>query len=466
MAVIPTEPVDPIPNRTGPQAALEQVWARSVKEYLPVSSENPFWRYSRSVSKDDPHQGWKIHVSATVLSANPILRAIGPILKNRNALFKAPSTLYRLMKLNSGIVFDYSQIGKFLTIYPQTENDFADLVRTLEPALSKWPLGPGVVFDIRHRSTCIYYRYGTFAFNKSCITTGAGKTLLDSRDHRMLEYAVVHDPLRGAYIGCPPAAVNPFSTKYVIYEAFSQRGKGGVYACVNLNKQSARECIVKEGRLNGETSWSGRDGLYRIKNERRALLSLAKTNVPVPGVYDYFEYSGNGYLVLEKIDGITLDRLMRADLSPASRLELARGICGTIASIHEAGWVWRDCKPQNFIVGSSGVLRPIDFEGACPVNEPDPEPWSTPSFTDRGGVTSSVSTDLYQLGACLFRLLSGSMEPSHRGFISLELYNALLALREPSCTQTSTARLVEDLLGAEQNKFEPLRSDRIEGHIL
>lgn len=448
--------IDPNVNRSGPHIALEQVWARSVEEFLPVSSENPFWRYSRRARKDDPQQGWKIHVSATVLTANVVLRAIGPTLISCHTLFKAPSTLYRLMKLNSGIFFDYSQVGKFLTIYPKSEVDFVDLVETLEPILAPWSAGPAVAFDIRYAETCIYYRYGAFG-NGTKITALDGGALEDSRDQRTLVYSTARDPFAARNGTRIQRTDNPFSNKYMIYEALSQRGKGGVYGCVDLCTPSARECIVKEGRLNGETSWTGQDGLRRIRNERRVLSFLAKMKNSPPAVYEYFEYEGNGYLALEKIEGIRLDRLMSEELSPPVRLDLAQQSCDTIASIHEAGWIWRDCKPQNFIVESTGILRPIDFEGACRIDEPDWERWSTPSFTNPDGCTSSVSSDLYQLATCLFLLLFGQAVPSYQStsdFIWPKLREALLAVREGRWAASPTARLIETLVRAEQNQLE------------
>ena len=84
-----------------------------------------------------------------------------------------------------------------------------------------------------------------------------------------------------------------------------------------------------------------------------------------------------------------------------------------IARIHSAGWVWRDCKPSNLIRTKEGTFRPLDFEGACPVNQPDPVPWGThafvpPEFSGELRGQAKPSADLYALGVIIYHLLSGS----------------------------------------------------------
>ena len=68
-------------------------WQNLCTRYLPVIPEDSTWRFSRTVTADDPEQGWKIHVSATILSANKIFKKVAPFLHNLGILFKAPNSL-------------------------------------------------------------------------------------------------------------------------------------------------------------------------------------------------------------------------------------------------------------------------------------------------------------------------------------------------------------------------------------
>jgi hypothetical protein len=96
----------------------EREWQALCERYLPIRQDESTWRFSRPIEHSDPPQGWKLHVSATVLSACAVLDAVAPLLRARTMLFKAPSSLAELKKLNCGLFYSYSQIGKFITVYP------------------------------------------------------------------------------------------------------------------------------------------------------------------------------------------------------------------------------------------------------------------------------------------------------------------------------------------------------------
>ncbi|HYY59112.1 MAG TPA: hypothetical protein VE842_17415, partial [Pyrinomonadaceae bacterium] len=93
------------------------------------------------------------------------------------------------------------------------------------------------------------------------------------------------------------------------------------------------------------------------------------------------------------------------------------------SQIHAAGWVWRDCKPINILVTPEGTLRPVDFEGACPVDQPDPMLWGTPGFSPPEGRDHNPQTgahyDLYALGSMLYLLLTGIV-PEATGPLPIE----------------------------------------------
>jgi serine/threonine protein kinase len=123
---------------------------------------------------------------------------------------------------------------------------------------------------------------------------------------------------------------------------------------------------------------------------------------------------GNYYLVTEFIEGESLHNLLaKRERRMPVPIVLGYGVqlSDIFRRLHTTGWVWRDCKPANILVTPEGRLRPIDFEGACPADQPDPLFWGTPGFTPpewrEPNPLTCMSSDLYALGAMLYLMLTG-----------------------------------------------------------
>src|ERR1051325_198506 len=126
---------------------LEAEWRRLCNVYLPVRPPDTAWRFSRPMSKTDPEQGWKLHVSATVLTAGRIFRNVAPLLRRAGVLFKAPGSLEELQKLNCGLFYGFSQVGKFVTVYPRDAAEAVALARTLH-GLVRNHVAPAVPYGL------------------------------------------------------------------------------------------------------------------------------------------------------------------------------------------------------------------------------------------------------------------------------------------------------------------------------
>lgn len=458
-----------------PSAEPSARWAQLCERHLPVRPSGSIWRYSRGPRPDDPEQGWKLHVPATVLTAERVLRAVAPMLDGREVLYKAPASLQALEKLNSGLFYGYSQVGKFITVYPRTSEEAVLLAEQLH-RLTRGMRGPAVPFDRRYRGDgCVYYRYGAFKPLEAeggggetvyAIRDPAGRLVPDVRDSAS-DPVWVADPFLdpSARPSASPSKPTPLQTTFKVFRALAQRGRGGVYQALDLSQSQPRLCVLKEGRRDGETGWDGRDGAWRVRHEGRVLEALRKACVNVPRLYDSFRVGRNHYIAIEFIEGETLNDILsrrRRRLPVAAALRLGAGLARLVARIHAAGWVWRDCKPGNIVVTKSGELRPLDFEGACPVTRPDPLPWGTRAFLPPEGDElfrgqSRLPEDLYALGAVVYFLLFGrtpdasapphSKARRHVPAVAAEVVAELLG-RDPSLRPAAAdvaRRLVEAL---------------------
>ena len=404
--------------------ALESDWERLIAGILPVKQANSIWRFSRPMRQSDPDQGWKIHVSATVLTAARVLKRIAPALTRSNVLFKAASSLEELQRLNCGIFYGFSQVGKFITVYPRNPAEAVAIARVLDRRLRG--LGaPAVPYDLRYKSGSIFYRYGAFGnleieqpngVRQPAVKMPDGNLLPDRREPGEAAPDWVVNPFlgRSGSVSKKTRAPSPLKTTVRVYQAVSQRGKGGVYLAVDTSVNPIRLCILKEGRRHGETNWDGRDGYWRARHEEKVLMTLRAAGVRVPEVYRSFKSGSNYYVAMELVDGVNLHALLQSSKKPISLRDAFRygiQLAQMIETIHAAGWVWRDCKPLNLLVTKRRSLRPVDFEGACLAVRNDTSPWGTPGYSPKESndptIVSRIPEDLYALGATLYHLFTG-----------------------------------------------------------
>ncbi|HMS38667.1 MAG TPA: hypothetical protein PKE69_00335 [Pyrinomonadaceae bacterium] len=401
------------PNR------LCQRWHRLCEQYLPVKFEDSIWRHSCKSKHREPLQGWKLHISATILDACDLFERVASFLSSENVQFKAPKSLDDLSGLNCGLQNGYHQVGKFITIYPDSEAHALCLAARLHE-LTKDFFPVLIPFDEQYApDSSVFYRYGGFSIIEGkdedgntfpAIKNPADELVLDDRLKAVPEW--LSNPFPNA--GKPSEKTfegTPLGTTYKIFSAITQRGKGGTYEAIDINGGQPRLCIVKEGRRNGEIAWNGQDGYALVENEFNVLKILKMQYAPVPQVFDSFEIYGNFYFAMEYVEGKSLHEILQPRQRRFSILQVlnfALEISRIIENIHQSGWVWNDCKPANLIVGLDKSLRPIDFEGAYPIGETDPFDWKTRGFS-KSHQNSGTAVDIYALGAVIYFLLTGRL---------------------------------------------------------
>lgn len=400
---------------------LSTRWHHLCEVYLPFTSSQSIWRYSRQTEPDEPSQGWKLHISATVLQACDLFEKVAPFLVSKNLRFKAPRSLNELIKLNSGLDYGYWQVGKFLSIYPSTESEAVNVARKIHE-LTREFFPVDVPFDNRYLSnSSVFYRYGAFVerhlkeidgSNVPTIENLSGELVHDNYLEPVPDW--LKDPFQTHLNLEEDFSTNiatPLETTYKVFRAMTQRGKGGIYHAVDLSTNPPRLCVVKEGRRNGEVSWDGNDGYDLVKNEQLALSGIGEFYDGIPQYFSSFESEGNFYVAMEYIPGVSLADLMksrRRRFSIKQVLDFAISIGKIIESIHSAGWIWNDCKPANLIFTKGNLLRPIDFEGAYQIFQTPPFNWKSRNFSvPQKTENSGVDDDLYAFGAVMYFMLTG-----------------------------------------------------------
>ncbi len=203
-------------------------------------------------------------------------------------------------------------------------------------------------------------------------------------------------------------------SRYEIKELLGRGGMGVVYRA--LHRMMHRPVALK---LIRPEFLASPQAVERFRREVRAAASLAHPNIVT--AYDAEEVGGVHFLVMEYVNGKTLDAIVhkRGPLSVSIACNLARQVALGLDHAHSREMVHRDIKPLNLILADKSKVKILDF-GLALCQRPDDgqEPatkegqalgtllYSAPEQRDSAG-TVDARADQYSLGATLVFLLTG-----------------------------------------------------------
>ncbi len=144
--------------------------------------------------------------------------------------------------------------------------------------------------------------------------------------------------------------------KYDVIEVLGRGGMGVVYKATDphLNRQVAIKMMT--GAFSDNP-----DLLKRFYREAQSTANLQHPNIVT--VYDLGDLEGNPYLVMEYLEGETLDAVInsRSALTLLTKINFICDVCHGLAYAHHNGIVHRDIKPGNVMVLKSGGIKIVDF---------------------------------------------------------------------------------------------------------
>jgi len=143
------------------------------------------------------------------------------------------------------------------------------------------------------------------------------------------------------------------------YRVIARVGKGAMGAVYSaVDEQLGRQVAVKLMLAEFEEDPELRERFFR---EARITGQLAHRNIVT--VFDLGEEAGRPYIVMELLDGLSLNEYMKKDppILLDAKLDLMIQICDGLQNAHQAGVVHRDLKPSNLLVLRDGTVKVLDF---------------------------------------------------------------------------------------------------------
>jgi len=195
-------------------------------------------------------------------------------------------------------------------------------------------------------------------------------------------------------------------------------GMGVVYRAYDevLQRDVAVKVVKKDPQLDSAAS-------QNLLQEARASSSLAHPNICT--IHDVGETEGELYIVMELVDGKSLNQMCRdSGLPPELVIRYGAQIASALVRAHDRGIVHRDLKTANIVVTSDGLVKVLDFGLAKRVGESLFEgPTRTQETIEDGsalsgtlaymspevlrGEGSDYRSDLWALGVVLYEAASG-----------------------------------------------------------
>jgi serine/threonine protein kinase len=219
--------------------------------------------------------------------------------------------------------------------------------------------------------------------------------------------------------------------RYRVDEYMAKGGMGFVYRGTDLALNRPVAIKFLDARFR-----SDHDLVVRFRREALWAATLDHPNI-IP-VYSAGEFSHHAYFVMKYVDGATVSQLIheRGRLPLREAVAIGIQVCDGLEQIHERGFVHRDIKSPNVMVGHRGHAYILDFGISRHVTSNLTQTGfttGTPEYMSpeqaRDGTHIDGRSDLYSVGVMLFEMITGS-----RPFAADNAFDLLMkhALEPPS----------------------------------
>lgn len=209
---------------------------------------------------------------------------------------------------------------------------------------------------------------------------------------------------------------------------------------------------------------------FRTRFDREARMIAALEHNHIVRVYDYVQAYGTQFIVMERLEGQVLERVIEEghSFTWGQLRRLLAQIADALALAHSRGLVHRDVKPLNIFLGSDGNARLLDFGIAIPIEDSQcsgAERLGTPDYMAPEQITGSSldgRTDLYALGLVAYELITGRVAfdaPDTEGLVHQHLFEPVPDVRRyrPNCPSDLVGFIARCCAKRPEDRFEGAR---------
>ncbi len=220
--------------------------------------------------------------------------------------------------------------------------------------------------------------------------------------------------------------------RYLVGKVLSVNGEGFTY----LSFDTVTEAVVKISEyfpsgfctrnadctvtINGDTSYIYNEGIMKFIELHKTLAGLSELSA-VYKTIDIFEVNNTAYCVTEHLQGITLKEFLIRNggvLTWEQVRPLYLPLINAVRALHENGIIHGGISPETLIVGRDGRIRINDFLiSAVRNSQSEMTSQLYPGFAaieQYRGEEFTPATDVYAIGATLFRTLTGNPPPDSK----------------------------------------------------
>ena len=230
-----------------------------------------------------------------------------------------------------------------------------------------------------------------------------------------------------------PSKIN----RFIINDILGKGAQGVVYLATDPSLE--RQVAIKSVFLRD--NYQQQENVDNLLQEARTVSKLQHTNIV--SIFDVGNDQLNPYLVLEYVEGDTLDKLLKNQIPLQQAYKIMRDVLSGVAAAHSEGIIHCDLKPANIMITKQGQAKVADFGLALLANKqqqnndqlPGTPQYMAPEYIETR--KNQTVSDVFSLGLIFYELLAG--QKAVNGDDVYQLLNAIanVPIQPPSSHNNS-----------------------------